>query len=124
MKNLLKLFLITAVFVSAIAVCNQALAAKKVKTPTSVRASHILVETKHEADALERRLEKGANFEYLAQRYSKCPSGQSGGDLGFFKRGQMVKEFEDTAFSMEPGEVSYPVRTQFGWHIIKVTDKK
>ena len=64
------------------------------------------------------------DFAYYAKTYSLCPSGQNGGDLGYFGRGQMVQPFEDTAFEMNVGEVSEPVGTEFGWHLIKVTDKK
>lgn len=88
-----------------------------------VRASHILVKTKAEADQLEFYLSKGASFEALANRYSLCPSGRNGGDLNYFHRGQMVKPFEEKAFSMKKGEISEPIQTQFGWHIIKLTDK-
>lgn len=90
----------------------------------SVRASHILVDTKQEAESLKSRIDKGESFETLAKEYSKCPSGQKGGDLGFFEKGQMVPEFEKAAFSLPVGKVSEPVQTQFGWHLIKVTDKK
>lgn len=90
---------------------------------TMVKASHILVKTKAEADQLEFYLKKGASFEALAQRYSLCPSGRQGGDLNYFSRGQMVKPFEEKAFSMKRGEISEPVKTEFGWHIIKVTEK-
>ncbi|MDD3436722.1 MAG: peptidyl-prolyl cis-trans isomerase [Candidatus Gastranaerophilales bacterium] len=91
---------------------------------TSVKASHILVDSKEEADLIKLKLDRGENFETLAKKFSKCPSGENGGDLGFFERGQMVKEFEDAAFSMPVNSVSSPVKTQFGWHIIKVYDKK
>lgn len=90
----------------------------------SVRASHILVDTKQEADSLKSRIDKGESFEELAKEYSKCPSGQKGGDLGYFERGQMVPEFDQAAFSLPVGKVSEPVQTQFGWHLIKVVDKK
>lgn len=90
-----------------------------------VRAEHILVKTKAEAQQIENLLDKrGTNFEELAKQYSLCPSGKNGGDLGYFKPGQMVFEFEQAAFHMAIGEISEPVRTQFGWHIIKVLDKK
>jgi len=89
-----------------------------------VRAAHILVPTEDEANALKARIEKGEAFESLAKEYSKCPSGRSGGDLGYFRRGQMVREFEEAAFELEAGKTSEPVRTQFGWHLIKVYDKK
>lgn len=89
-----------------------------------VRASHILVKTRPEAVQIKKQLDNGADFAQLAQTYSLCPSKQNGGDLEYFRRGQMVPEFEDEAFELEKGEVSKPVGTQFGWHIIKVTDKK
>ena len=63
-------------------------------------------------------------FEDAAKEYSKCPSGAQGGDLGYFSKGVMVKPFEDAAFEAEKDVVTEPVETQFGWHLIKVTDKK
>jgi len=87
-----------------------------------VNASHILVSTKEQADELLKKLELGSSFESLAQQYSKCPSGKKGGSLGWFGRGQMVREFENAAFSLQKGKTSQPVKTQFGWHIIKVND--
>lgn len=89
-----------------------------------VRASHILVKTEDEAKDLLNKLNEGADFSELAQEYSLCPSKRDGGDLRFFGRGMMVKPFEDAAFSLEVGQVSEPVETQFGWHLIKLTDKK
>lgn len=89
-----------------------------------VRASHILVEDESKANVLKKEIEGGAEFAELAKKHSKCPSGESGGDLGFFGKGMMVKEFEDAAFSLEVGQVSEPVKTQFGYHLITVTDKK
>lgn len=89
-----------------------------------VRASHILVQTEDEANDLLKKLEDGADFGELAQEYSMCPSKRDGGDLRFFGRGMMVKPFEDAAFDLEVGQVSAPVETQFGWHLIKLTDKK
>lgn len=91
---------------------------------TSVRASHILVSTREEANMIKSKIDNGASFESMAKKYSKCPSGQDGGDLGYFERGQMVKEFEDAAFLLPVGKVSDPVKTQFGWHLIKVCDKR
>jgi peptidyl-prolyl cis-trans isomerase C len=89
------------------------------------RASHILVKTETEANDVMKKLNAGKEFADLARLYSTCPSGKKGGDLGFFGKGQMVKEFESAAFSMEKGQVTQkPVKTQFGYHIIKVTDKK
>lgn len=89
-----------------------------------VRASHILVDTKAQAQGLKNRIEGGEDFSQIAKQFSKCPSGQRGGDLGYFGRGQMVPEFETAAFNLPKGEISEPVETDFGWHIIKVTDKK
>lgn len=89
----------------------------------SVRASHILVETEEEAISLKKRIENGESFETLAKEHSMCMSKERGGNLGFFKRGQMVKPFEDAAFSLPIGVISDPVKTEYGWHIIKVTSK-
>ena len=89
-----------------------------------VRASHILVETEEEAKDLLQKIEEGADFGELAQEHSLCPSKRDGGDLRFFGKGMMVKPFEDAAFSLEVGQVSEPVQTQFGWHLIKLTDKQ
>lgn len=89
-----------------------------------VRASHILVETKEEALEILDKINNGEDFADLARKYSNCPSSDRGGDLGFFGRGRMVYEFEKAAFSTEVGEITGPVETEFGWHIIKVTDKK
>lgn len=89
-----------------------------------VRASHILVSSLEEANHLAKELKAGKDFGELAGKYSSCPSGKEGGDLGFFSKGQMVKEFEDAAFSLKPGEVSQPIKTQFGYHLIKVTERK
>ena len=89
----------------------------------TVRASHILVDSEDQAWAIKSRITEGENFETLAKEYSKCPSKEKGGDLGYFNRGQMVPEFEYAAFSTPIGEVSDPVKTRFGWHLIKVTRK-
>lgn len=85
-----------------------------------VTAKHILVEQEYEAKDILTKLDKGENtFEELAQKFSKCPSGKSGGSLGEFgKEGQMVAPFEEAAFSLDIGKVSEPVRTQFGYHLI------
>ncbi|MBE7712220.1 MAG: peptidylprolyl isomerase [Cyanobacteria bacterium SIG26] len=89
-----------------------------------VKASHILVKTEDEALMLLKQIENGKSFEQTATEYSLCPSGRTGGDLGTFGRGAMVKPFEDVAFSLRVGEISKPVQTQFGWHLIRVYDKK
>jgi peptidyl-prolyl cis-trans isomerase C len=90
----------------------------------TVKASHILVKSESEAKQLMQQIQNGDDFAKLAKLYSQCPSGKSGGDLGYFGKGQMVKPFEDAAFRAKKGEVTGPVKTQFGWHIIKVTDVK
>ena len=89
-----------------------------------IRASHILVKTENEAKDLYSDISEGKiDFADAAMEKSLCPSGQVGGDLGFFGRGMMVRPFEEAAFALEKGEVSQPVQTQFGWHLIKLTDK-
>lgn len=83
-------------------------------------ALHILVKTRAEADALKQKLAKGASFAELARRHSLCPSGKRGGDLGEFKRGQMVPPFDKAVFQGELLAVLGPIKTQFGYHLIKV----
>jgi len=91
---------------------------------SQVRASHILVKTEAEAKALLSEIKKGTSFAKLAEAKSLCPSRKRGGDLGFFGRGRMVKEFENAAFALKKGEVSGVVKTQFGYHLIRKTDEK
>ncbi len=91
---------------------------------TLVKASHLLVKTEAEALKVKEEIAAGKDFAQAAMEVSLCPSGQNGGDLGYFGKGQMVKEFEDAAFSMEVGEVSAPIKTQFGYHLIHLTDKQ
>jgi len=88
---------------------------------TKIRASHILLEKQSQALKVAEELKAGGNFSELAKKYSTCPTGKRGGDLGQFGRGKMVKEFEQAAFSLKPGQVSEPIKTQFGYHIIKRT---
>ena len=83
-------------------------------------ASHILVKDEAKAKELKAKIDAGEDFASLAKDHSSCPSKANGGDLGTFQRGQMVKEFDDKVFSMDLGEVSEPVKTQFGYHIIKL----
>lgn len=102
----------------------------------TVKASHILIgvdpkataeekkKAREKAEKLHKELVAGADFAALAKGNSTCPSNQQGGDLGFFGKGQMVPPFEKAAFAMKPGEISDVVETQFGYHIIKVTEKK
>ena len=89
-----------------------------------IRARHILVDTEAEAADLVAQLEEGADFEQLARDNSTGPSAPAGGDLGYFDRSRMVPEFGDAAFALDVGEVSSPVQTQFGWHVIKVEDRR
>jgi peptidyl-prolyl cis-trans isomerase C len=96
----------------------------KVPPEPEVRARHILVKSEQEAKDLIQQLKNGADFLELAKKFSTGPSADSGGDLGYFSRGQMVKPFEETAFALKPGEISAPVQTEFGWHVIKVEDKR
>lgn len=92
--------------------------------PAQVKASHILVKTEDEAKAILAEIKNGGDFAALAKAKSTDPSGQNGGDLGFFSAGDMVKPFSDAAFAMNVGQVSDIVQSDFGFHIIKVTDKK
>ncbi len=89
-----------------------------------VHAAHILVETEEEAKEIVTLLEGGADFANLARERSTGPSGPQGGDLGWFSRGQMVAPFEEAAFALEPGTISDPVQTQFGWHVIKLMERR
>ncbi len=104
--------------------------------PDQVQARHILIKVGPEADTLEKtaarkrieeirtKLDEGGDFGALAREFSEGPSSAKGGDLGWFERGQMVKPFEEAAFALKPGEVSGVVETQFGYHLIEVTDKR
>lgn len=92
-------------------------------TPAQIRASHILVAEEDKANELYAKIQSGESFEELAIDNSTCPSGVNGGDLNFFSKGQMVPEFEDVAYTLEIGQISEPVKTQFGYHIIKLTEK-
>lgn len=88
-----------------------------------IRASHILVKHQYEAEDILKLLQKGASFEEMARKFSTCPSAAQGGDLGKFKFGRMDEDFEDAAFVLAIGETTAkPVRTKFGYHIIKRTE--
>ncbi|MGR3176026.1 MAG: peptidylprolyl isomerase [Candidatus Scalindua sp.] len=102
-----------------------------------VKTSHILIDTtklktdaelekaRQKIEEVKKEIDNGADFAEMARKYSTCPSAENGGDIGFFQRkGSIVEEFAEVAFSMEVGEISEPVKTQFGYHIIKVTDKE
>jgi parvulin-like peptidyl-prolyl isomerase len=109
---------------------------QKFVEPRQVKARHILIKAKHDANeedemkanetlvSIKKQIDEGANFEELAKQYSEGPSASKGGDLGFFGPGNMVKPFEDAAFSLKKGEVSDVIRTLFGFHIIKLEDVK
>ena len=99
-------------------------AVKQISTEPEVHARHILVETEDEAKQVVEDLKKGADFAELAKKKSKDPGASDGGDLGFFTKDQMVPEFSAAAFSLEPGKISDPVKSQFGWHVIKVEEKR
>ena len=89
----------------------------------TARARHILVSSQEECDKLKEQIEGGADFEEVAKEHSTCPSGKSGGDLGEFSPGQMVKEFDQVVFSEEVGKVHGPVKTDFGYHLIEITNR-
>lgn len=93
------------------------------KTQESVSAKHILVEDEEKAIEVKNKIKDGLTFEEAAKEFSTCPSSAQGGELGSFTRGRMVPEFEDAAFNLEVGIVSEPVKTQFGYHLIKVDEK-
>jgi peptidyl-prolyl cis-trans isomerase C len=106
------------------------------KEPEQVQASHILIkvdsktddaqkaEARNKIEKIQKRLQKGEDFAALAKEFSQCPSNAKGGDLGYFRRGQMVPPFEQAAFGLKPGTISDIVETNFGYHLIKVIDKK
>jgi len=99
-------------------------AIKQAKSEEEVHARHILVATEDEAKAILAQLKGGADFATLAKEKSKDPGAADGGDLGYFTKDQMVPEFAEVAFKLDKGQLSDPVKTQFGWHIIKVEDKR
>jgi peptidyl-prolyl cis-trans isomerase C len=90
---------------------------------TTAAARHILVDTEDQCVDLKSQIADGVDFAEVAREHSQCPSGQRGGELGTFGRGQMVKEFEDVVFSADVGVVQGPVKTQFGYHLIEVTER-
>ena len=96
---------------------------ERFQKPEAVRASHILVDEFEKAKEIQDEIHQGLSFEEAAQKYSTCPSRQVGGDLGEFERGKMVPEFEEAAFNLKEGELSEPVKTQFGYHLIKLQYK-
>lgn len=109
--------------ICALACCICLSIAVNAREITNVCASHILVPTEMDAIKLKSQIKTYEDFSRYAKMYSSCPSGQRGGELGCFGRGQMVKPFEKAAFEGNVGEVSDPVKTQFGYHLIWVTKK-
>ena len=91
---------------------------------TSASARHILLESEERCIELKNEIDNGADFGEAAKKHSKCPSGASGGDLGEFSPGQMVPEFDQVVFNEEVGKVHGPVKTQFGYHLIEITNRK
>ena len=89
----------------------------------SATARHILVDTEEKCEDLKVKISEGADFANMAKEYSNCPSGKSGGDLGSFQPGQMVREFDKVVFSEQVGMVHGPVQTQFGYHLIEITSR-
>jgi len=91
---------------------------------TKAKARHILVETEQDCLKLKGEIEGGRDFEEVAKEHSKCPSGKSGGDLGEFSPGQMVPEFDQVVFNEEVGKVHGPIKTQFGFHLLEITNRE
>lgn len=128
--NLLKQFAVTQLL-NSISVSEEEIASyyeknkKQFVSPKSVNAKHILVSKEEDAKKIIKEMkEEQISFEEAAKKYSSCPSKERGGELGFFSKGQMVPEFEKAAFNLEKNTISEPVKTQFGYHIIKVIDEK
>lgn len=95
----------------------------KFRAPAKIQASHILVETNSKALQILKKLKAGEDFDVLAKKESIAPNAKESADVGWFEKGQMVKPFETAAFAMNVGEISQPVQTQYGYHIIKITEK-
>ncbi len=91
--------------------------------PVVASASHILVSTEEECLKMKSQIEAGANFSAMARKYSMCPSGKDGGELGEFSPGMMVPEFDAVVFSAEVGKVQGPVKTDFGYHLIYINKR-
>lgn len=90
---------------------------------TKAKARHILVKDERSCNDLKTKIEAGSDFAQVAREHSSCPSGKGGGDLGSFSPGQMVREFDEVVFSAEVGKVHGPVQTQFGYHLIEITER-
>lgn len=126
MKNIIKIVMsLLVVFIGLASFASFGVYINPNLDVTEVRASHILVKTRPEAVKIRKEIVNGdISFEDAAEKYSLCPSSVNGGDLGYFKRGQMVQPFSDVAFDLKVGQISDPVGTKFGWHLIKVVDKR
>ena len=120
-----KILLAFVLILGIVFIGSATIGAKMNKEISQVSAKHILVDTKEEAIDIKSKIDSNTiTFEDAAKQFSKCPSGQKGGDLGYFGRGMMVKPFEDASFEADVNKVTDPIQTQFGWHLIKVVDKK
>jgi parvulin-like peptidyl-prolyl isomerase len=136
MKKIFSLFLVLFAFctIAFISSSDNTIVSSRVEAAeyTQVQAAHILVSTEKEANDIRNEIMQNAttraeifsNFRNAAKKYSKCPSGSNGGILGWFGKGEMVPAFEKAAFTLPNGQVSEPVKTQFGWHLIYVIGKK
>ena len=96
---------------------------RKEQVMARANARHILVDSEERCKELKSQIETGSDFAEIAKEYSQCPSGKQGGDLGEFGQGQMVPEFEEVVFSAEVGKVHGPVKTDFGYHLIEITNR-
>ena len=90
---------------------------------TRAAARHILVDTEEQCESVRQEIANGADFEEMAKEHSSCPSGQEGGALGEFSPGQMVPEFDQVVFNEEVGVVHGPIKTQFGYHLVEITNR-
>ena len=91
---------------------------------STAKARHILVASKEECETLKTQILNGSDFAVVAKKHSKCPSGKQGGDLGEFSKGDMVREFDEVVFTKEIGKVHGPIKTQFGYHLIEITERE
>ena len=101
---------------------NFLLSVEDIKMVTAT-ARHILVDTEEKCEDIKVKISEGADFAEMAEEHSNCPSGKSGGDLGSFRPGQMVSEFDEVVFSEDVGMVHGPIQTQFGYHLIEITSR-